>query len=268
MKIQTFDPPGGSSVAASGGKDGGQPSKQATQVPSTLSLTSIPALLFAIWLALLLTGRNLDSQTKVFDVILKIVTISATIIGAIWSYHAFFRQRLKEPRLNVTHEINALGLPDGRRLLKVYATITNIGQVRVELFVWRLRADQILPLTKTPLADLTKGAFTDAHGHAHWNCLAEGQFSDADRSFTMALEPGETDRASANLFINSGVDAVQVYSHFSRTRDAERREGWPSRTLDLRKDQTGKGETYGLPGTESATHATATFSTGVGPAVP
>jgi hypothetical protein len=192
-----------------------------------------------IWLVLIRNGHTLDAQAKVFDVILKIVTISAAIIGATWSYFAFFRQRLKEPRLNVVHEINALDLPEGNRLLKVYATITNIGQVRVELFVWRLRADQILPLTKTPLADLAKGAFTDAYGHAHWNCLAEGSFNDEDGAFMMALEPGETDRASANLVINSGAAAVQVYSHFSWTKGEERPVGWASRTLvDLRKDQS------------------------------
>jgi hypothetical protein len=181
----------------------------------------------------------LESQSKFFDVISKIVTVSATIIGAIWSYYAFFRQRLKEPRLNVTHEVNTLDLADGRRLLKVYAAITNHGQVRVELPVWYLRADQILPLTPTPLKDLDKGAFTDVHGHAHWNCLAEGNFSDG--SFKMALEPGETDRASANLIIKSGVEVVQIYSHFRCTKDSESREGWPSRTLvDLRKKETVK----------------------------
>jgi hypothetical protein len=233
-----------SSVFAGGGERSGQPPRHRSQVPSTLVLALIPSLLFAIWLARLAAGYSLDSQSKFFDVISKIVTVSATIIGAIWSYYAFFRQRLNESRLNVTHEINLLDLPGHRRLLKVYATITNIGQVRVELFVWRLRAEQILPLTNTPLADLAKGAVAFTDSQAHWNCLADGTFSDHDKSFAMTLEPGETDRAAANLVIESGVETVQVYSHFSRTRDAHG-VGWPSRTLvDLRKGQADKGETH------------------------
>jgi membrane protein implicated in regulation of membrane protease activity len=255
MQIQTtFDPVNQNSVAPAGEVVGrGLPSKRRTEVPSTLFFALIPSLLVVIWVVLLATGYSLDLQTKFFDVIVKIVTISATIIGAIWSYYAFFRQRLKEPRLNVTHEINPLDLPDGKRLLKVYATITNIGQVRVELCVWRLRAEQVLPLTKTALADLAKGAFTDAHGHSHWNCLVEGTFSKDDKSFEMALEPGETDRASANLIIIGEVKAVQVYSHFSRTSDARPLVGWPSRTLiDLREDQTTKGETHDRAGNHPA----------------
>jgi len=133
----------------------------------------------------------------------------------------------------------------------VYAAITNIGQVRVDLLLWHLRADQILPPNLAAAKDLAdKCAFTDAHGHAHWNCLAQGNFSDKDKSFAMGLEPGETDRASANLVIKSGVEAVQIYSHFSCTNDPQRREGWPSRTLvDLRKSQTDKGEAHERAGT-------------------
>src|SRR5205085_10447563 len=173
-----LDSPSASSMPTREVDSGTQPSKRGTEVPRTLSLALIPTLLLVAWVSLSVVGYNLESQSKFFDVISKIVTVSATIIGAIWSYYAFFRQRLKEPRLNVTHEINTLDLADGRRLLKIYAAITNLGQVRVELPVWYLRAEQILPLTPTPLKDLDKGAFTDVHGHAHWNCLAEGNFSD------------------------------------------------------------------------------------------
>jgi hypothetical protein len=246
MKIQTDDFPRAGSVSTREDGSGVTPSKRRTEVPRTLSLALIPALLLVIWLVLFATGHTVDAQAKFFDVISKVVTISATIVGAIWSYYAFFRQRLKEPRLNITHEINTLDLPDGRRLLKIYAAITNLGQVRVELLVWHLRAEQILPLTPTPLKDLEKGAFTDAHDHAHWNCLAEGDFIEG--SFKMALEPGETDRASANLVIKSGVEVIQIYSHFRCMKDPNSREGWPSRTLvDLRKDQTRKGEPHEQP---------------------
>jgi hypothetical protein len=62
----------------------------------------------------------------------------------------------------------------------------------------------------------------------------------------MALEPGETDRASANLVLPGAVEVVQVYSHFKCTQDTSRRDGWPSKTLfDLRKkNDTDKGESH------------------------
>jgi membrane protein implicated in regulation of membrane protease activity len=244
MKIQDLDfagPGTGPASASPGGGPAGRSKKAARQVPPLRSLAAIPALLLLIWVVADFQGYPLEQQNDLFDVLQKIVTISATLLGAIWAYYAFFRERLKEPRLNVGHQIHRLDLPDGRRLLKVYATIANVGQVRVELPVWRLRADQILPLTATPQKDLDRKAFTDTSGHSHWNCLAEGQFSRDDKSFGMALEPGETDRAAANLVIPAGIEVVQVYSHFSRDEDSQGREGWPSRTLvDFRKNDPPK----------------------------
>ena len=82
MKIQTFDPPGGRSGVATGREGGIPPSRRRTEVPSTLFFALIPSLLFVIWLVLLRRGNTLDDQGKVFDILLKIVTISAAIIGA------------------------------------------------------------------------------------------------------------------------------------------------------------------------------------------
>ncbi len=240
MKIQTLETSDTNS-APEGREIGLPPSGQRAEVPSPLSLTLIPLILLMVWMALISYGYTPDSQSKFFDVISKIVTISATVIGAIWSYYAFFRQRLNEPRLNVAHEVHPLDLPDGRRLLKIYAAITNLGQVRVVLPTWYLRAEQILPLTKTATTDLTRKAFIDAHNQSHWNCLAEGSFS--DNQFRMVLEPGETDRASANLVIDNTIEVIQIYSHFRRTKNQNSCEGWPSKTLvDLRKSPTSKGE--------------------------
>lgn len=250
MTGQTSAQPVAPPAATGRGGRGFRPPRKLNEVPSALFLALIPALLVAAWLVLRAAGSDLGSQNKLFEIALKIVTISATVIGGIWSYYAFFRQRLREPRLNVALAIRPLDLPEGKRLLKVYATVTNIGQIRVELAAWRLRAEQILPLTKTPLTDLTKGAFTDAQGHAHWNCLAEGTFGPADRSFVMALEPGEADSAAANLVIESGVDVVQVYSHFTCSSDGQPRWGWPSRTLvDLRKEMADRGDANEPAGT-------------------
>src|SRR5579864_4846264 len=107
-QAESVQPSSKTSGLQCGGERSGQPPRQRSQVPSTLFFALIPSLLLTIWLVLLATGYGLDSQSKLFDVLLKIVTISATIIGAIWSYYAFFRQRLTEPRLNVVHEISPL----------------------------------------------------------------------------------------------------------------------------------------------------------------
>lgn len=181
--------------------------------------------LFAMWGVLRWRHITLEDQVRSLDVILKIVSISAIAVGAGWTYNAFLRQRLASPRLNVTQGVKSVRLPDGRHLLKVEATVSNIGQIQVILRLWRLYAEQILPLTETVKTDdLPKLAYTDQQ--ANWYRVADGNFTGA--AFGMLLEPGEVDHAIGNLVIPEGVEVVQVSSYLWVRADGAWIEGVPS----------------------------------------
>lgn len=143
----------------------------------------VVSLLLLIWAILRQEEFDLDRQAKFFDILLKIVSISGIAAGAVWSFNAFLRQRLAASRLTVKQEIHPIQLPDGRWLLKVHVTVSNVGQVQVTLRRWRLYADQILPLTEdVEKLDLPEGAYTDKQ--AHWECFKDGDFKD-ERAFRM-----------------------------------------------------------------------------------
>ena len=203
----------------------------------------VVGLLLAMWAVLWRDNLNLDKQVKFFDVLLKIVSISAIAVGAVWSFNAFLRQRLAASRLTVKQKIRPIHLPDGRWLLKVHVTVSNIGQVQVTLRRWQLYADQILPLTeKVEKIDLPLLAYTDKE--ANWECFKGGDFK-AENVFRMLLEPGETDAATANLVVPTGIQVVQVYSHLG-TEDGSSPKGvpsgWPCQTVvDLRLTKNIKG---------------------------
>jgi hypothetical protein len=170
-------------------------------------------------------GKPLETEVRFFDILLKIASITAIAVGAVWSYNAFLRQRLSYPRLTVKQEIKSVRLSDGRHLLKVQVTVSNIGQVQVILQRWNLHAEQILPLTGDVVSkDLPKGAYTDQD--ANWLCLAKGEFS--GKQFEMLLEPGESDQAIGNLVIPADVEVVQVYSHLWTRADGVSVKGVPS----------------------------------------
>src|SRR5690348_18325841 len=91
-----------------------------------------PIVLLGVWVCLARwhvfpSSTVLDSSAKFFDVLLKISSISALVIGGSWSWRGFLRQRLTAPRLNVTQSIQSRRLPDNRWLVKIYATLSNIG---------------------------------------------------------------------------------------------------------------------------------------------
>jgi hypothetical protein len=200
----------------------------------------MPITLLSLWRVLYvydnyLSTAKLDVEVKTLDALFKITSISTLIIGAGWSYRAFFRQRLAVARINVDHEIKQITLPNGDYLLKVYATVENIGQIKVVLPCWRLSAEQILPLDSS--ARLDRKAFTDKE--FPWLSVADGVFTSGNRehgeAFWMLLEPGEEDQASGNLVIHAGVEVVQVYSHFSLAVE-EGSQGWERRVIvDLRE---------------------------------
>ena len=207
----------------------------------------VVSLLLLIWAILRQEEFDLDRQAKFFDILLKIVSISGIAAGAVWSFNAFLRQRLAASRLTVKQEIHPIQLPDGRWLLKVHVTVSNVGQVQVTLRRWRLYADQILPLTEdVEKLDLPEGAYTDKQ--AHWECFKDGDFKD-ERAFRMLVEPGETDDAIANLVVPSGIQVVQIYSHLWVREDGSSPKGvpsgWPCQTVvDLRVRSDVKGEAH------------------------
>jgi hypothetical protein len=173
---------------------------------------------------------SLEEQAHAFGVLESIATISALILGGAWSYLAFFRQRLSQPRLNVKHELETICLPDGRSLIKVFACLDNVGQVLVDLNVWCLRAERILPLSSEISSFIQKrSAFTDHE--ALWPTVAglEDGTLKGD-AFRMLLEPGETDRAVGNLIVPADAKVVQVYSHF-RMRLPTEDPGWQMQTV-------------------------------------
>lgn len=208
----------------------------------------IPGALLVLWRILYLynsylSTAKLDAELKTFDILFKVASISAVSIGAWWSYRLFFRQRLTEARLNVDHKTLHIILPNGGHLVKVYATVTNVGQVKVVLTCWRLCAEQILPLDSSH-AKLTGQAFTDKE--VPWTSVAHGIFTPAKdnkrEAFWMLLEPGETDQVVGNFIIPGEIEVIQVYSHFSLI-EKEGSQGWENRVLvDLRNLSTGSRE--------------------------
>ena len=199
-----------------------------------LSVAALLAVLIFLWLFSVWLSYSLEDQVRVFDILTKIATIIAICIGGLWSYRSFFRERLAEPRLKIEQKIETLRLSDGRHLIKVFMNLQNVGSIHIKLGLWRLRAEQLLPLTpEAEKALQTQTAFTD---HTFpWRTVTEakqGEFE--NESFLVQLEPGETDQAVGNLAIPSDVEVVQIYSHFQLSK--EQTGGWPATSIvDLRQ---------------------------------
>ena len=216
-------------------------------IPLVIVLVALAAI---TWAALISYGYDPATQAHILSTAASFATIIAIITGGVWTYRTFIRQRLAQPRLNVAQEIEIVRLQGGGSLLKVTATLSNIGQVQITLTAWKLRAERILPVTPRIKEFLTqRTAFTERE--APWTTVAgreDGDFT--GRAFAKTLEPAEIDRSIANLLIPPGIDLVRVYSHF-KVDDPHHPLGWPTETLvDLRSAPIFHAKEIDMPATK------------------
>jgi hypothetical protein len=202
----------------------------------TLARTALVGVLIAIAASLLLAwcvihGYSIDEQAKAIGITKDILTIVALALGGFWSLRIYVKQRNDAFAVDVKQSVVVIQIPH-RWLLKVTATISNVGETRVELTPWRYPADVLLPLTpEVEKAMATAAAFSESS--APWPAIAGATLSDED--FGFYIEPGATQAESANIILPTWVEAVEVYSFFSGPPDLTR--GWWDRTfIDLRKE--------------------------------
>ncbi|MGH9193394.1 MAG: hypothetical protein ACRDZ0_13090 [Acidimicrobiales bacterium] len=91
----------------------------------------------ATWLFATLTqneaaSSGLDHAKTVADIVGTLITAVAVIVGAVWAYYRFFKDRTYRPRLEVSMAGEWLTV-DGERLLLARVRIKNIGSSVVEL---------------------------------------------------------------------------------------------------------------------------------------
>lgn len=179
-----------------------------------LHALAITILISLIWQNLSVS-KPLQDQLRIFQIVQSLFTIVGIIIGGEWAYTAFVRNRNSEPKLNISHEIVCINTNESIYLLKVFAVIENIGQVKVNLTKWTLRAETILPLPSSvkKIAE-NKTVFLDHD--LYWDPVTKKEDERLEgTNFQKILEPSEVDRAIANIVIPKSVEVIQIYSHFS-----------------------------------------------------
>lgn len=191
-----------------------------------LAAVVLPIALLTLW-AFLWHNRALAiaDQARIFEILTKITTISAISTGAAWSYWSFFKKRLSQTRLNVQQRVILLKAPTIGYLVRVYLTVENIGEVDIRLSKWRLRAEQILPLTESA-KELCRDRDCFTEFDAHWPTTAGGR---EQLEIDVSLEPGEEDCLIGNLVLRSDVQVLQVYSHLSE--ELTTNHGWQAQTI-------------------------------------
>lgn len=184
------------------------------------------------------------------ETIQAIVTTAAIIIGGIWTYNLFVKERKQFPHANIEQKISHVALSQRTNLLRVGIEIANTGTSRLLLGKSIIRVQQILPTTPCPkqgpcASQQVDAALKETERQADrfgWPLIAE-----RDKRFEQPLdiEPGEKDLVEFEFAVPSGVKVIRVYSYFRNDQKSkgENEVGWfMSSYYDFRTSNKGQAQ--------------------------
>ncbi|MES2155549.1 MAG: hypothetical protein V4510_10480 [bacterium] len=159
---------------------------------------------------------NLDEWNKILDAASKVVTMLAVVIGGLWAYLKFGRERTAKWNLQVGVKADVLPYNASLRLLVVHVQLKNIGKVII-----RPGAKGLLVTVRAVPAGAPQNAFINyskAPAVAHRQVLRTRQDPPHREGFlwlkkafwAYKLEPGEGYHEVEALIVAPGLIAVEA----------------------------------------------------------
>lgn len=165
----------------------------------------------ASWLTFL--NQNKDA----FLAIQSVGTVLAVSIGGAWAFLAFRRRRLSFPRANIRHSIRVWQLSPEYWHLHVTVNIQNEGEVLLRIDKGCAWVQLIDPCPEEVLTAINAGndPVPTNETEVLWPRIG------AKRDFNLVpaheIEPGESDEVHADMFLETPVNRVLIYTHFANS---------------------------------------------------
>lgn len=189
------------------------------------------------------------SFKEALSTIQAVVTIGAVLVGGVWTYNAFIKERKGLPHLNVGQEVSNIEYSKKSQIVRVAIELSNTGSTLVKLKRSTIRIQQILPQTPCrpgqPCASDEVAAATDSADRKEdrftWPLLCERE---RNYDTPVDIEPGEKEVLDFEFAVPSDVFLIRVYSYFrneQKTRTGAEM-GWGTSTYyDLRNHKGAGG---------------------------
>lgn len=162
-----------------------------------------------------------------------IVSIFAIIVGGVWTYNLFIKERRHYPHANIEQKVSHAALSKHINLLRVGIELTNTGSSRLLSGKSVIRIQQILPVLPCPkqgpcAKDEVSSALREIERKANtfsWRLIAK-----REHNFKKALdiEPGEKDFIEYEFVVPTEIKVVRIYSYFRNDKRSKNHDeiGW------------------------------------------
>lgn len=158
------------------------------------------------------------------EIIESFFTILAIIVGGIWTYIIFIKNREKYPKAVLKHNVDTVDIEDGL-LIRLRIEIENLGKVILPIKTGEIRLQQIKPSTKT-VSEAIENFQNDVNekkADIIWPLL-EKRILKYEADQTYELEPGEIDYFEFDFILSNEIDVIQFYTHIEN--DLKQNKGW------------------------------------------
>ncbi|MCA9999804.1 MAG: hypothetical protein KDE56_28775 [Anaerolineales bacterium] len=175
----------------------------------------------------------LTNFVTIAEVAAHLATVTAVIVGGIWTWLLFVQRRQRFPRALVRHELTCHAINDEYWLVGLAVILQNAGDVLLSLRAWQVALQQALP----PAAELehfmARGDDTLLHG-AHiieWEPI--WQINEQAASDRFELEPGESHQFHYVVVVRRNIRVVAVDTLFLNIAKKRRSLTWRQTSLHL-----------------------------------
>lgn len=169
---------------------------------------------------------SLDDWSTVSDIVASLATVAALLVGGVWAYRGFVRERMRWPRADVALVFAERHLGEELVLVNVTVRVKNEGRGLMQLTRLRVDLRRVLPMAEGMPAKIHAGGHYRKNGvQVLWPQIKQLERKPSGK---IELEPGETDEFGFDFFVDPKTKVVQVYAFVENVakKHGKRPLGW------------------------------------------
>ncbi len=169
--------------------------------------------------------RDLTFWKDLGEALESFATALALMLGGLWTYLAFIRQRLALPRLDVSVAVQEASLAQCL-LIRAQVSLRNSGNVVVTSDLGEIRLRQVVP-PPSHIEEAVISGFDPVPADCaqiEWPMLAGREWKWKKGEFE--IEPGEADSLCADFFVPLQTQVVELYFFLANARKRGQNIGW------------------------------------------
>lgn len=141
-----------------------------------------------------------------------VVTILAIIIGGLWTYILFVKNREKFPKADIKHIVEKINVSN-EIVIRLTIEVKNLGKTKLPVTSGEVRLQQIKPSTTAVLkaVEMFNEIENNKKREIGWPVLEERIFSFKKDEYE--LEPAEKDNFEFDFIVSDEIELIQFYTH-------------------------------------------------------